>query len=149
MIRDILRLVKRETRLARQHGHVLLLGRERPGKLPAPVGVEVHFDAPGALDRDEALGLKTARADDGGAGETGRGAEHAIERHGGVGCADGEDDLCDATCQFRTCVGSVRERGRVRAEEGKDDARTTAEVYMNKLRFRWAYSSRAETRRAR
>lgn len=31
----------------------------------------------------------------------------------------------------------------------KDDARTTAEVYINKLRFRWAYSSRAETTRAR
>ena len=97
MIGLVLRLVKRETRLARQHGHVLLLGRERPGKLLAPVGVEVHLDAPGALDRDEALGLKTARADDGGAGETGRGAEHAIEWYGGVGCADGKDDLCVRT----------------------------------------------------
>ena len=97
MIRLILRLVKREACLARQHGHVLLLGRERPGKLLAPVGVEVHLDAPGALDRDEALGFKAARADDGGAGETGRGAEHAIEWYGGIGCADGKDDLCVRT----------------------------------------------------
>jgi len=37
----------------------------------------------------------------------------------------------------------------VRARGRSKDARTTAEVYMNKLRFRWAYSSRAETTRAR
>ena len=119
MIRGVLRLVEREARLARQHGHVLLLGRERPGKLLAPVGVEVHLDALGALDRDEALGLKTARADDGGAGETGRGAEHAIEWYGGVRRADGEDDLCDvrtrtlASFQNVTCVWG----GKTRAEE--------------------------------
>ncbi len=93
MIGVVLRLVKREASLARQHGHVLLLGRKRPGKLLAPVGVEVHFDALGALDGHEALCLKTARADDGGAGEPGRGAEHTIERYGGVSYADGEDDL--------------------------------------------------------
>jgi len=133
VIRVILRLVKRETCLARQHGHVLLLGRKRPGKLPAPVSVEVHLDALGALDRDETLGLKTARADDGGASETGRGAEHAIEWYGGVGCADGEDDLVRCHVPVQNVWGSAE---RARAGGGKDDARTTAEVYMNKLRLR-------------
>ena len=120
MIGLVLRLVKREAGLARQHGDVLLLGRERPGKLLAPVGVEVHLDALGALERDEALGLKTARADDGRAGETGRGAEHAIEGYGGVRCADGEDDLCVCVwvraratprASLERYVWEVRERG--------------------------------------
>jgi hypothetical protein len=55
--------------------------------------------------------------------------------------------------RFRTCGGvrfdSGTGAGRRAGGGKKDDARTTAEVYINKLRFRWAYSSRAETTRAR
>jgi hypothetical protein len=55
--------------------------------------------------------------------------------------------------EFRTCGGVRFDSGTGAGGQAgggkKDDARTTAEVYINKLRFRWAYSSRAETTRAR
>src|SRR6266436_6766886 len=43
-------------------------------------------------------------------------------------------------CQLKICDT---------ARHGAEQGLTTAEVYMNKLRFRWAYISRAETTRTR
>jgi hypothetical protein len=79
MVRVILHLVKRKTGLTWQDKHVLLLGCEHPRKLPAPVGIEVHFDALGALNGNKAFHPKMALADDWCTGKPGRGTEHAIE----------------------------------------------------------------------
>ena len=93
MIRVVLCLVKCETRLARQHCHVFLLRRERPRKLLAPVRVEVYFYTLRTFNRHQPLCLETTSADNGSARKTRRCAEHAVQRHCSIGCADCENDL--------------------------------------------------------
>jgi hypothetical protein len=89
----VLRAVEREARLAREHGHELLLRLEAPRQLLRRVRVEVDLDAPRAVDGDEPRGLEAPRAHHRRPREARRGAERAVERHGGVRHADARDDL--------------------------------------------------------
>ncbi len=110
MVRIIFRLVKCETRLARKHRHVFLLRRKLPGKLLAPVCVEVHFDALCPFDGYEALGLESPSADNGCSSEPGCRTEHTVQRYGSVRCADSKDYLRIAGSRY-VLLRSVKRSG--------------------------------------
>jgi hypothetical protein len=93
VIRVVLRLVKCETRLAREHRHIFLLRRKRPGKLLTPVCIEMHFDAFCAFDGYEALCLESSSANNGRTRKSSCRTEHAVQRYGSVRCTDSKDYL--------------------------------------------------------